>query len=87
MRHIGKDNPARARSFCKELRDKVKPLARHPDILAGKEDLKPAEALASNRAAIRHQPGKPLGVPVDDLTPNALPDNFRAAVLAQARPG
>lgn len=27
-----------------------------------------------------------LGVPVDVLTPNALPDKFRAAVLAEARP-
>ena len=27
-----------------------------------------------------------LGVPVDVLTPNALPDRFRARVLAQARP-
>ena len=36
--------------------------------------------------AIRHELGKLLGVPVDVLTPNALPDKFRAAVLAQARP-
>ncbi len=36
--------------------------------------------------AIRHELGKLLGVPVDVLTPNALPDNFRATVLAQARP-
>ena len=27
-----------------------------------------------------------LGVPVDVLTPNALPDKFRATVLAEARP-
>jgi predicted nucleotidyltransferase len=27
-----------------------------------------------------------LGVQVDVLTPNALPDKFRAAVLAEARP-
>lgn len=36
--------------------------------------------------AIRHELGLLLGVPVDVLTPNALPDKFRAAVLAQARP-
>jgi len=36
--------------------------------------------------AIRHELGKLLDVPVDVLTPNALPDKFRAAVLAQARP-
>lgn len=36
--------------------------------------------------AIRHEVGKLLGVPVDVLTPNALPEKFRAAVIAQARP-
>lgn len=36
--------------------------------------------------AIRHKLGKLLGVPVDVLTPNALPDSFRATVLAEARP-
>ncbi len=36
--------------------------------------------------AIRHELGELLGVPVDVLTPNALPDKFRAAVLAEARP-
>ena len=36
--------------------------------------------------AIRHELGKLLGVPVDVLTPNALPDRFRASVLAEARP-
>lgn len=36
--------------------------------------------------AIRHELGKLLGVPVDVLTPNALPDKFRAAVLSEARP-
>lgn len=36
--------------------------------------------------AIRHRLGLLLGVPVDVLTPNALPDSFRADVLAQARP-
>jgi predicted nucleotidyltransferase len=36
--------------------------------------------------AIRHELAQLLGVPVDVLTPNALPERFRAAVLAQARP-
>jgi uncharacterized protein len=36
--------------------------------------------------AIRHELGKLLGVPVDVLTPNALPEKFRAAVLAEACP-
>jgi predicted nucleotidyltransferase len=35
--------------------------------------------------AIRHELGKLLGVSVDVLTPNALPDSFRARVLAEAR--
>jgi len=36
--------------------------------------------------AISHKLGKLLGVRVDVLTPNALPDSFRATVLAEARP-
>jgi predicted nucleotidyltransferase len=36
--------------------------------------------------AIRHELGKLLGVPVDVLPPNALPDKFRSAVLAEASP-
>lgn len=36
--------------------------------------------------AIRHELGALLGVPVDVLTPNALPDRFRAVVLAEAQP-
>lgn len=35
--------------------------------------------------AIRHELSTLLGVPVDVLTPNALPDTFRAMVLAEAR--
>jgi predicted nucleotidyltransferase len=35
--------------------------------------------------AIRHELGRLLGVRVDVLTPNALPDRFRARVLAEAR--
>jgi uncharacterized protein len=34
--------------------------------------------------AIRHELRKLLGVEVDVLTPDGLPDKFRAAVLAQA---
>lgn len=36
--------------------------------------------------AIRHELKALLGVPVDVLTPRALPDNFRAQVLADAVP-
>ena len=36
--------------------------------------------------AIRHELLQCLGVAVDVLTPNALPDEFRAAVLAEAIP-
>lgn len=36
--------------------------------------------------AIRHELGRLLGVPVDVLTPNALPDKFRGKVLAEAQP-
>ncbi|MDD3651794.1 nucleotidyltransferase family protein [Immundisolibacter sp.] len=36
--------------------------------------------------AIRHELIQLLGVEVDVLTPNALPDQFRAQVLAEARP-
>jgi len=32
VRYIGQDNPARARSFGKELRDKTRPLAQHPEL-------------------------------------------------------
>ena len=35
--------------------------------------------------AIRHELGKLLGVHVDVLTPNDLPDQWRARVLAEAR--
>ena len=36
--------------------------------------------------AIQHELLQLLGVPVDVLTPNALPDKFRAQVIAQALP-
>lgn len=36
--------------------------------------------------AIRHELLQLLGVPVDVLTPRALPERFRAAVLAEAVP-
>jgi uncharacterized protein len=35
--------------------------------------------------AIRHELTRLLGVPVDVLTPQALPEKFRAAVIAQAQ--
>ena len=34
--------------------------------------------------AIRHELQKLLGVPVDVLTPRALPEKFRASVMAEA---
>lgn len=36
--------------------------------------------------AIRHELLQLLGVQVDVLTPKALPDKFRSAVLSEARP-
>ena len=45
-----------------------------------------AETTLFDIGAIRHELAVLLGVPVDVLTPNALPDKFRAEVLAQARP-
>ena len=36
--------------------------------------------------AIRHELLQLLGGPVDVLTPNALPDSFRAQVIAEAQP-
>lgn len=45
-----------------------------------------AETTLFDIGAIRHELAELLGVSVDVLTPNALPDKFRAEVLAQARP-
>ena len=36
--------------------------------------------------AIRHELARLLGVPVDVLTPQALPEKFRATLLSQAQP-
>jgi predicted nucleotidyltransferase len=36
--------------------------------------------------AIRHELAKLLGIRVDVLTPNALPEKFRALVISEARP-
>jgi hypothetical protein len=36
--------------------------------------------------AIRRELRELLGIPVDVLTPRALPEKFRATVLAEARP-
>jgi len=36
--------------------------------------------------AIRHELRQLLGISVDVLTPNALPDSFRAKVIAEAQP-
>ena len=32
VRYIGKDNPTRAKGVGKDLRDKTKPLAQHPEL-------------------------------------------------------
>ena len=45
-----------------------------------------AETTLFDLGAIRYELQVLLGVPVDVLTPNALPDSFRAAVIAEARP-
>ena len=44
-----------------------------------------AETTLFDIGAIRHELGQLLDVPVDVLTPNALPNSFRAKVLAEAR--
>ena len=44
------------------------------------------EATLFDIGAIRYQLRALLGVQVDVLTPNALPDSFRAQVLAEAVP-
>jgi predicted nucleotidyltransferase len=43
-----------------------------------------AEMTMFDIGAIRHELLQLLGVPVDVLTPKALPDKFRAAILAQS---
>jgi hypothetical protein len=44
-----------------------------------------AETTLFDIGAIRHELTRLLGVPVDVLTPGALPETVRAAVLAEAR--
>jgi uncharacterized protein len=44
-----------------------------------------AETTLFDIGAIRHELRQLLGVQVDVLTPNALPDNIRAFVIAEAR--
>ncbi|MGH8604094.1 MAG: nucleotidyltransferase family protein [Gammaproteobacteria bacterium] len=45
-----------------------------------------AETTLMDIGAIRYQLRQLLGVPVDVLTPRALPDHFRQRVLAEAVP-
>lgn len=45
-----------------------------------------AETTLFDIGAIQHELLQLLGVPVDVLTPNALPDKFRAQVIAEALP-
>jgi len=46
----------------------------------------PSETTMFDIGAIRHELLHLLGVPVDVLTPNSLPDEFRSKVIAEARP-
>jgi len=48
--------------------------------------MKPSEALYLHRAAISHELLTFLGVPVDVVTPRALPVKLRQAILAEAQP-
>lgn len=45
-----------------------------------------AETTLFDIGAIRHELRKLLDVPVDVVTPNALPDSFRAQVISEAVP-
>jgi hypothetical protein len=45
-----------------------------------------AETTLMDLGAIRYELKKILGVPVDILTPKALPDNFRNQIIAEAKP-
>lgn len=44
------------------------------------------DTLLFDIGAIRHELLQLLGVPVDVLTPKALPEKFRAIILAEAEP-
>ena len=67
-----------------------------PDVVAHGEDTENSdldilidptpETTLFDIGAIRHELLQLLGVPVDVLTPKALPEKFRAAVLAEAVP-
>lgn len=46
----------------------------------------PSETTLFDIGTIRHKLGKLLGVPVDVLTPDALPDTFRCRVLSEVAP-
>lgn len=45
-----------------------------------------SETTLFDLGAIRHELSQQLGIEVDVLTPNALPDSFREKVLAEALP-
>lgn len=82
IRHVVESHRARnARVFGSVLRDQDTDLS-DLDLLV---DPTP-ETTLFDIGAIRHKLTELLGVPVDVLTPNALPDSFRAAVLAEAVP-
>ena len=45
-----------------------------------------SETTLMDLGAIRYELKKILGVPVDILTPKALPDNYRNQIIAEAKP-
>ena len=45
-----------------------------------------SETTLMDIGAIRYELNQLLGIPVDVLTPNALPEKFRALVIAEATP-
>jgi predicted nucleotidyltransferase len=82
IRHVVESNHAsNARVFCSVLHGDDTDSS-DLDILIDRTP----ETTLFDIGAIRHELGKLLGVPVDVLTPNALPDKFRALVIAEARP-
>lgn len=45
-----------------------------------------ADTTLMDIGAIRYELGELLGIPIDVLTPNALPDKFRQRILEEAEP-
>ena len=76
-----KYNPVMVGVFGSYARDEQNPQS-DLDILV---DPTP-ETTLMDLGAIRYELKKILGVPVDILTPKALPDNFRKQIIAEAKP-